>query len=160
MPVTGFLKIPDVKGESATKGHEDEIAINGLSWGLGRAGLGGSGRARSRAEVDNLTVLKFYDAASPFLARAVHQGRGFDEIVITLRKDSGEAHLDYLQVTLTNCTIADYRMANGGTDDPLTDISEAVEIGFEAIAIRYIVQADDLSAGAEHEVEFDIEAEP
>ncbi len=73
-----------------------------------------------------------------------------------MRKDSGEAPLDYLMITMTNCVLTDYQMENGGLDDPLELISEAVDIEFEDVRIRYVPQADDGSAGAEHEVEFDI----
>ena len=103
-------------------------------------------------------VHKFYDAASPYIALAAMQGKSFDEIVIHVRKDSGEAHLDYLRVTLTNCTLKAYDMFNDGQDDPLPLISERVGIKCEKINIRYIVQADDHSAGDEHEIEYDITA--
>lgn len=56
-----------------------------------------SGRRRVRASVHDLTVLKSYDAASPHLTLATLRGQAFDEIVLTVRKDSGEAHLDYPQ---------------------------------------------------------------
>lgn len=59
---------------------------------------------------------------------------------------------------MTNCVLTDYQMENSGSDDPLTDISEAVDISFEKIRIIYIVQADDHSAGDEHEIEFDVVA--
>ena len=158
MPVTGFLKMPDVKGESAAKGHEDEIDIHGLRWGVTSQSPDASGRRRVRANVRDLTVLKSYDAASPLLTLATLRGQAFDEIVLTVRKDSGEAHLDYLTITMTNCILTDYQMENGGTDDPLKEISEAVDISFEKINIIYVAQADDHSAGDELEIEFDIEA--
>ncbi len=158
MPITGFLDVPDISGESKVRDHEDEIDIRGIRWGVKRLSPAASGRRRVRASVHDLTVLKSYDAASPHLTLATLRGQAFDEIVLTVRKDSGEAHLDYLRITMTNCVLTDYQMENSGSDDPLTDISEAVDISFEKIRIIYIVQADDHSAGDEHEIEFDVVA--
>jgi len=160
MAITGFLKIPDIAGESKASGHEDEIEIHGVSWGAerGDGAAVGAGRRRSKPEITDLTVLKFYDASSPYLAQAVMQGKSFDEMVFAVRKESGDAHLDYLTITMTNCIVTGYHMENGGTDDPLIQISEAVDIGFENINIKYTVQADDHSAGDEHEIEFDVVA--
>lgn len=161
MPITGFLRIPDIAGESTAKRHEDEVDIHGIDWGAAqkaKSARPGSGRTRQRAIVSPLEVHKFYDASSPYLALAAMQGKSFDEIVLSIRKDSGDAHLDYLVIILTNCAISAYNMFNDGVDDPLTTISERVAITFEHVAIKYTVQADDHSAGDEHEIEYDVAA--
>ena len=161
MPITAFLKIPNIPGESRSADHEDEIDVHGVHWGVARknkAAKGGRGRARSRAVASPLEVHKFYDAASPYLALSTLQGKAFDEIVLSVRRDSGEAHLDYLVITMTNCTLKSYDMFNDGVDDPLLEISERVSITFEQVNIKYTVQADDHSAGDEHEIEYDVAA--
>ena len=160
MPLTGYMKVPDIDGESKAVGHEDEIDIHGIDWAVTRKMKASSGRGRIRARaVDSpIEVHKFTDAASPYLALAAMQGKAFDEIVISVRKDSGEAHLDYLVVTLGNCTLKTYAMFNDGQDDPLTLISERVGILFEKINMLYTMQADDHSAGDEHEIEYDVVA--
>lgn len=96
------------------------------------------------------------------------QGKSFDEVVVMVRKDSGDAHLDYLQITMTNAIISRYEMVNGDLpggvkyseeeEEPLQMIQEKVGFDFEKITIKYIVQAEDHSAGDEHEVEYDIVA--
>ncbi len=158
MGIRGFLKISDIKGESRTAGHKDEIEVFGVDWSVSRRvpQLRGSGRIHSRADVDSLNFQKVFDASSPYLALAAMQGKSFDEVVITVRKDSGDAHLDYLVITMTNVMIVDYQMENEGKDtvDPL--ICEYVGLAFEKMKISYTVQADDHSAGDEHEVEYDI----
>ncbi|SLN39374.1 hypothetical protein PEL8287_01940 [Roseovarius litorisediminis] len=160
MPLTGYMKIPDIAGESKRADHEDEIDFHGIDWDVARdsSQLIGRGRRRSRAVASPVEVLKFYDASSPYLALAVAQGKSFDEIVLSVRKDSGDAHLDYLVITLTNCMISGYQMTNQGLEDPQEQIGERVEIEFEKINIKYTVQADDHSAGDEHEIEYDIAA--
>ncbi len=155
MPMTGFLKIPDIPGESVRADHEDEIDIHSIDWGVSRqqSAATGSGRSRSRADVRSVSLGKFYDASSPYLALACMQGKSFDEIVISLRKDSGDAHLDYLRITLSNVVISGYDV---NTPPEGSQLADTVRLSFEKINILYIVQADDHSAGDEHEIEFDV----
>ena len=104
MPLTAYMKIPDIAGESQRADHEDEIDIHDVQWVIEQASVAqvGRGRSQSRARVDALICAKYYDASSPYLALACMQAKSFDEIVLMVRKDSGEAHLDYLTITMTN----------------------------------------------------------
>lgn len=156
--ITGFLKIPDIPGESQRADHEDEIDIHGFHWEVLRpaSALEGSGRTTSRAEFKAISFSKYYDASSPYLFLACANGKNFDEIVFTVRKDSGDAHLDYLTITMTNCVVTSYRAVADG--ETTTVPREQVSLNFERIRVKYIVQEDDHSAGDEHEVEYDIAA--
>jgi len=158
MTITGYLKIPDTAGDSTRAEPKDQIDINGVQWGVRQRRASGARRARRMADADTLTVMKFYDAASPYLALAKLRGQSFDEMVFYARKDSGNAHSDYLRITMTNCAIADYEMFNNGPTDPLVQICEKAMIGFEKINIVYVQQVDDHFAGDEHEIEFDVTA--
>jgi type VI secretion system secreted protein Hcp len=74
-----------------------------------------------------------------------------------VRKDSGEAHLDYLIVTLSNVIISSYTMEGSGPKESDDDmIVETVALSCEKIGVKYTVQADDHSAGDEHEIEYDL----
>lgn len=157
MPITGYLKIDDIAGESKAAEHEDEIDVFDLGWQIERD-IGsriGRGRVRSRVVASPLVVSKYYDASSPYLALAVAQGRSFKEAVLSVRKDSGDAHLDYLTITMQNVLISGYEM-DGLEDMPV--IAETVELSFEAATVKYVVQAEDHSAGDTHEVEIDLTA--
>ena len=156
--LTGYMLVPDVPGESVRADHEDEIDVHSVDWTIsqGSAAQVGKGRSQARAQVGAVNVMKFYDASSPYLALACMQGKSFDEIVISVRKDSGEAHLDYLVITLTNVTISSYDMVP--TPENSLVIEERVGLTAEKVKILYTVQADDHSAGDEHEIEYDIAA--
>ena len=110
MALTGYLLIPDIAGESQRVDHEEEIDVHSITWGIsqGAAAQMGRGRSKGRADISTLKVNKYYDASSPYLALACMQGKSFDEIVLSVRKDSGEAHLDYLVITMTNVIVSDY----------------------------------------------------
>lgn len=161
MAFTGYVKIPGIDGESKRADHEDEIDCWGVKWKVEQASSAstGSGRTRGRAKVYDFEMMKWFDAASPYLALACMKGQSFDEIVFMARKDSGDAHLDYLTVTMTNCIITGYEMAHGGEEEEdVQMIQEIVRASCETINIKYVEQADDHSAGDEHEIEYDIVA--
>jgi type VI secretion system secreted protein Hcp len=160
MPVSGYIKIEDIKGESKRADHEDEIDFHSLAWHVQQQSSAnvGSGRSRGRAQISDITVRQFTDAASPYLALAVMQAKSIPEIVLMTRKDSGDAHLDYLKITLSNAAVSGFRMLETEAADPEQMIEEEVSFTAEKVNIVYTVQADDHSAGDEHEVEYDIVA--
>ncbi len=157
-----YLSLPDIRGESRRLDHEDEIAIHRLQWRVARTGGAshGAGPRRSRAEIGPVVLDKFYDAASPHLALAAMQGRRFDTAVVSVRKATPEAEVDYLVITLTDVAVAGYEMLDEYNDisEPIRLIPERVALSFERVAIRYVEEGEDHAAGAEHEIDFDIAA--
>ena len=157
MPMTGYLNLPDIKGESRRADHEDEIDITSIDWSMAQASnmQFGSGRTRSRASVRPIGIRKNYDASSPYIALACMQGKSFDEVKIYFRKDSGDTHLDYLTITLTNVVISEYSLSGSSMGE---EISDNLKLSFEKIKVLYTLQADDHSKGDEHEIEYDVAA--
>lgn len=167
MAFTGYLKIPDIDGESQRADHEDEIDITDIMWSIEQAATAqtGRGRARARADVSSLVCRKIYDASSPYLALAAMQAKSFGDVIVTVRRDSGDAYLDYLTITMTNTIISQYEIDGVGrmTDSERVEregqeLQERIGFAFENIKIKYVVQEEDHSAGDEHEIEFDIAA--
>lgn len=162
MALVGYLKIEDIKGESKRADHEDEIDVHGINWEIKQKSSAnmGSGRTQSRAEISAVYMWKWNDAASAYLALAAMQGKSIPEAVLTFRKDSGEAHLDYLKITMSDVIISSYVMLAPELEDAddIQMIREKIGLSCEKINIVYTVQADDHSAGDEHEVEYDIVA--
>jgi type VI secretion system secreted protein Hcp len=161
MAFTGYLKIEGIDGESKRADHEGEIDCFGVAFEAKQMSSSsvGSGRTRGRATLSDFTFTKWLDAASPYLMLACAKGKSFSEIVFTARKDSGDAHLDYLIITLTNCIIAVYEMSQNAPEEGSNElISEKIAISYEKVNFKYVVQADDHSKGDEHEVEYDLVA--
>jgi type VI secretion system secreted protein Hcp len=152
MPLTGYLKIDDIAGESVQADHAGEIDVFGVAWGVEQAVSSLSGRARSRADMGPLVVHKYFDAASPYLARAVEEGRAFPDIVFTVRKTGGQTNLDYLTITMSNCVLVSYSFANEDPDEGDERLIEQVEIDFERMEVSYLAELGGGSAGAEHSV--------
>lgn len=155
MAVSIFIKMPaGIKGETEQEGHAEEVAASSLSWGAARAiSVASVGRETGLAVVSDMTFTKSFDSASNDLANACLLATPLDEIVITFRKDAGEASLDYLAYTLTDCLISNYSFSAGG-DTPV----ETVSISFIKIKALYKKQASDHSAASEHEIEYSLRA--
>ena len=159
MAFTGYLKIEGIDGESKRADHEGEIDCYGVEFSASQMSSSsvGSGGTRGRATLSDFTFHKWMDASSPYLMLACSKGKSFSEIVFTVRKDSGDAHLDYLIITLTNCIISGYKMAQNAPEAGSSEmVSESIEISYEKLNFKYVVQSDDHSKGDEHEVEYDL----
>ena len=159
MPLTAYLKIDDIAGESRRAGHEDEIDIHDLKWNIeqGSSPRVGRGRSRARAKVEALVLHKFTDASSVYLALACMQGKSLHEVTLSVRRDSGDAHLDYLTITMENVVISRYEVLGSGEAEGEM-IEEVIGLVFENVSYKYVVQADDHSAGDEHEITYDLAA--
>jgi len=154
MAFSGYLKIEDVPGESIRSGHEEEIVVASVSWGVSRSAFRNSGGQRESGlpEVQSIAISKDYDASSPYLALACIKAKNLGEVVLTLRKDQGDEHSDYLTITITNTLVENYQVSGGGGGNPVDSLS----LSFDTIKIKYLQDASDLTAGGEHEVEYDI----
>lgn len=154
MASNGYLKIDDIKGESKRTDHEDEIIISGFSFGASRATFRNSGGQREPGlpDVQAISISKDFDAASPYLALACLNGKNLGEVVLTLRKDQGDAHSDFLTITMGNTMVENYGTSGGGGGNPV----DSFALSFDTIKIKYLQDTDDLTAGNEHEVEYDV----
>ena len=67
MAVDMFLKLGDVKGESAAGGHTEEIDVLAWSWGMTQSGTThmGSGGGAGKVDVHDLSITKYVDKATP-----------------------------------------------------------------------------------------------
>ena len=155
MAVSIYVKMPaGIKGEAEQTGHADEIAATSLHWGASRnISLATSGRETGLATVTDVVITKSVDSSSSDLAKASLLATALDEIVITFRKDAGDATLDYLTYTLSDCLISGYSLSAGG-DTPM----ESVSISFIKIKGLYKKQATDHSSASDHEFEYNLRA--
>ena len=99
-----FLKLGSIKGKGTTKGFENQIVFQSMSYGVNQAGEWEegdklSGRITTFAD---LTLVKDMDAASPSLAQACATKEQFPkaEIALVSGKDA------YLKITLENVIVS------------------------------------------------------
>jgi type VI secretion system secreted protein Hcp len=76
-----FIKIGDIKGESTDDAHKDEVDVLAWSWGMSQTGTthGGAGGGAGKVNVQDITVTKYVDKATPNLMDACATGRHLRE---------------------------------------------------------------------------------
>jgi len=149
-----FLKLDDVKGESTDKSHKDEIDIMSFSWGMAQSGtthMGGGGGA-GKVSVQDISITKFHDKASPLLSIACCTGKHYKQGLITFRK-AGEKPLEYLKLKLEEVMITSVSHGGSGGDDRPT---ETVTLNFAKFTHTYTPQKPDGSGDAPVEQIFNI----
>ena len=121
MAVDMFLKIDDVKGESVDEKHKEEIDVLAWSWGMSQSGtthIGGGGGS-GKVAVQDISITKYVDKASPNLIKSCCNGKHYKEATLIVRK-AGEKPLEYLKITLKEVLIANISTGGSGGEDRLT----------------------------------------
>jgi len=137
MAFDAFLKIDGIPGESQDAKHKGEIDVLSFQWGVAQSTTGGrsSGRPTGRADVQDFTIMKFLDKASPLLFAAACHGDHISSAIFTLRK-AGESPIDFYKVTLSDIVITNVSpngTAGGEVTTPIEEVSfnsSRVEITF------------------------------
>jgi type VI secretion system secreted protein Hcp len=147
MAVECFLKFegPDLKGESKADGFAEQVDVLAWSWGATQTGTMhvATGGGAGKANVNDLTVTKWVDKASPNLAQAVISGKQFNKATLTCRKAGGEKPVEYLKFDLENVIISSLATGGAGGEDRFT---ENVGLNFATYKMSYTPQKDDGTA--------------
>jgi type VI secretion system secreted protein Hcp len=142
MAIDMFLKLGDIKGESMDSAHKEEIDIHSLQWGMAQSGSmhqGGGGGA-GKVTMQNLSLNKSLDKASPNLMMACSSGQHYPEATLTVRKAGGSAPVEYMIITLKEVMIASYQTDAGSGDETLR---EHIELNFGKVEVAYQPQKAD-----------------
>jgi type VI secretion system secreted protein Hcp len=143
------LEDPDLTGEAQILGHEEEIDVLSWSWGLRQNGTmhqargGGTGKA----SVQDLTLTKYVDAATPKLVLACLSGTQFQRATLTCLRAGGHgSRIPYLTIVMQRVIIAAVDDVGASGDEPFT---ENLSLNFAEVTVRYSKQNQDGSAGEE-----------
>lgn len=149
-----FIKIDDIKGESSDAKHGDEIDILSFSWGVTQTGTTQTGRGggAGKVQVNDLTVTKYVDRASPILLKQCCSGKHMKTAVLAVRK-AGGTPLEYVKITMEDLIISAVTHGGAGTDDKLT---ENVTLNFARVKFEYVPQKKDGSGDASIPMGWDI----
>jgi len=145
MAVECFLKFegPELKGEA--KGMPDQIDVLAWSWAANQSGTMhvGTGGGAGKANVQDLSITKWIDKASPNLMQAVANGKQFEKATLTCRKAGGDAPVDYLKLEMDKVIITSVSIGGSGGSDQFT---ENVTLNFAQYKKTYTPQKDDGTA--------------
>jgi type VI secretion system secreted protein Hcp len=141
MAVDIFLKLGNVQGESQDSVHKNEIDVLSWSWGLTQSGTMhlGTGGGGGKVSVQDLSVTKYTDKATPAIITACANGAHYPTAVLTVRK-AGKTPLEYYKITLQNVLVTNYGTGGSGGEDRFT---ESVTLNFEKFQVEYQPQGPD-----------------
>src|SRR5690606_1041086 len=145
MAVDMFLKLTNIKGESADDVHKDEIDILAWSWGMSQSGTThvATGGGAGKVNVQDLSVTKWIDKSSATLQQYCCKGSHIDEANLVVRK-AGDTPLEYLKLDMKDLIISSVSTGGSGGEDRLT---ENVTLNFSEFKMTYTPQEDTGAAG-------------
>jgi type VI secretion system secreted protein Hcp len=140
-----FLMIDDVKGESVDSKHKGWIDVQSWSWGMSQPGSShsGTGSGAGRVSVQDLSIVKYVDMATPNLMKMCCSGKHFKLATLEIRKAGGEA-LVYVKIELNDGIVTGVSTAGGTGDERLT---ETVTLNFASFKYNYTPQDAKGSGG-------------
>ncbi len=155
MAVDILIKIEDVDGESVIQDHEDEIDVLGWSWGMSQSGSMhvGGGAGSGKVNIQDVSLTKYVDKASPSLMQACCNGTHLTEATLTVRK-AGKDALDYLKIKMSPVLVTSVDTGGSGGEDRLT---ENVTLNFAKVEVGYTPQKEDGTGDAEISLIWNIE---
>lgn len=158
MAVDMFLKLDTVKGEAQDKTHKEEMDVLAWSWGMSQSGTmhTGGGGGGGKVMVQDISVTKYLDKASPVLMKYCSSGKQFEQGILTVRKAGGDNPLEYLIITMKDIIVTSVSTGGSGGEDRLT---ENVSLNFAGVKVEYQPQKPDGTAdGGKIPWEMDIAA--
>ena len=156
MAVDMFLELKGIDGESVDDKFKGKMDILAWSWGMSQSGtthMGGGGGA-GKVSVQDISVTKWVDKASPLLMLFCSNGKHVAEGTLTVRK-AGEKPLEYMKIKMTDIIITAVSTGGSGGEDRLT---ENVTLNFAKVEYAYVEQKVDGSGHPPKEYKWDIAA--
>ena len=150
-----FLKVGDIKGESADDRHREEIDVLAWSWGVVQtASATGTGKGKGRATFSDFSFTHLVDKASPSLMRACATGEHVKEAILTVRK-AGKDQQEYLIVKMSDVIVTGVLPSGSGGGDGLV---EMFSLQCAKVDLEYKPQKADGSLEAGIHFKFDLKA--
>ena len=144
-----FLKIDGVDGESQDDKHPKWIELLSFSHGMSQppsvTASSAGGASSGRVNMQDFSIVKHLDSASPKLATACCTGQHIPNVKIEVCRAGGDK-LKYMEYKMTNVIVSSVRpggSAHGGDEVPL----EEVAFNFGKIEWTYTPQDRKTGAG-------------
>ena len=153
-----FLKIEGIEGDSTDRGHINEI--NAVSFKIGVLNTGtfatGGGGVPGKAQLTDLTVLKFIDKASPQLFLASALGQHFQNVTLVVRR-SGPNPFAFYRLVLEDVLISSVN-DNASETDENGNLLETITFNYGKITWTFIPQNANGGSGGAISRSFDLRA--
>ena len=136
--MAAYIKFDGVDGEAQDKDHNAWSDILSFSQGISQPGGAATGATRRRGDavMDDITVVKELDKASPKIAESVCKGKVFPKIEIHLTASYTDAgRVTYYAYELKNALVTAYSISGSGQSEDVP--TEQVSLNFEEIKVTY-----------------------
>jgi type VI secretion system secreted protein Hcp len=138
MPVEMFLKLAGIDGESTDAKHKGEIDVLAWSWGLSQEGgsPGGGGGGAGRVKIENISIQKLVDLASPLLLSFSATGKHISDGTLTTRKagKGAKAGGEFLLFKMGNVIVTSVQVAAAQDGNAPT---ESITLSFGKVEFDY-----------------------
>ena len=153
MAMNMTLKMDPIKGES--KIEKDAFDVLAWSWGMSNNGSThiGGGSGSGKVSVQDISLTKWLDKATPDLMKACCNGKHFNKATLTVRKAGGDKPLDYLKIDMENIIITGVSSGGSGGEDMLT---ENVVLNFGKVKVKYSLQSKTGGSEGDPEMSWNI----
>ncbi len=148
-----FLKIDGIEGESTDKDHSKEIDVLAWAWGASNSGtthVGGGGGA-GKVSVQDLSITKYVDKASPKLFRSNCDGKWLDRAVLTVRKAGGDQK-EFYEFALSNLVVTSISLSTRGGER----VTENFSLDFSQLQVTYKQILPTGSVGSTRRINWDV----
>ena len=156
MALEMFLKLAGIDGESTDAKHKGEINVLAWSWGLSEetASSTGGGGGAGRVKVENISIQKLVDIASPLLLSFSAQGKHISDGTLTTRK-AGKNGQEFLLFKMNDVIVTSVQIAASKDADVPT---ESIALNFAKFEFDYSATKPDGTLGTEKSFKWDIAA--
>ena len=113
----------------------------------------GGGAGSGKVNIQDVSLTKYVDKASPSLMRACCNGEHLTEATLTVRK-AGKDALDYLKIKMSPVLVTSLDTGGSGGEDRLT---ENVTLNFAKVEVGYTPQKPDGTGDAEISLIWNVE---
>jgi type VI secretion system secreted protein Hcp len=151
------LKLAGIDGESTDPKHKGEIDVLAWSWGLSQEAPstgGGGGGGAGRPGIENLSIQKLVDLASPLLLSFSAQAKHISDGTLTTRR-AGKRGGEFLLFKMSNVVVTSVRVAASKDDNVPT---ENITLNFGKLEFGYRPTKPDGSLGPETAFKWEVSA--
>lgn len=142
-PMTAYIKIDDIPGESESPEHRGAIDILSWSWGASNSTTSSStgGGGAGKVSMQDFTITKYVDKATPklFLNCATGKPTASLELLVELPSLDGGAPAPYMTFILSNVFVSSISVGGAAGEDQMT---ETITLNFTKIEMKYYERLD------------------
>jgi len=158
MAIDAHIKFEGIKGESTKVGREGQVEVLAWHWGMSQTGTfqSGSGGGAGKANINDLTLTKWLDVASPNLMLFCASGKIVKEAILTMRKVSGDGKgggLEYIKIVLKDVIVSSVSTGGSESEERLT---ENVSLNFAQCEFHFTTQKADGTKGESPNFKWDV----